>query len=297
MLPWSDCEAFFEPDGSLRDVYVIGGGIPAWEGLLRIARTRDAGLEVDGEERPLPALATEALALRQARSPLLSIDWDGIGLNAHFFAAEDVELDLDPRAICSDERFEALIGFMATLAGETGKTVILTPENDQGRPYLAVSPTGEAVVVAPPSTRGAGEGSDLQLVSASTESASPPRMPACACDDVPPVHYLDEAPEGWVGGLPLVASAPWLTLRRCQTCRAYWAVDGWDKYAERVIVRVPSEDDWVERAQAIELRKALLLRSRGGAGEEACAWAGCGGRVVVGTVLCVDHLWEGGVRR
>ncbi len=147
-MTWETCRSFFEPDGSLRDVYLRGGGLPGWHALLGIAREVGATFEVDGKARPLPTSADEALALRAAASPLLSIDWYGVRLNAHFFDEADVELDLDPAAIDSSARFEILLAFMRRLGHETRLSVTLTPENCMDAAYLEVDPVNGAAVRA-----------------------------------------------------------------------------------------------------------------------------------------------------
>jgi hypothetical protein len=148
MVTWEACRSFFEPDGSLRDVYIRSGGLLSWRALLGIAREVGATFEVDGKARPLPASAEDALALRAAASPLLSIDWHGIRLNAHFFDEAHVELDLDPATIDSSARFESLLAFMRRLGHETRRAVALTPENCMNDAYLEVDPVNGVAVRA-----------------------------------------------------------------------------------------------------------------------------------------------------
>jgi hypothetical protein len=148
MVTWETCRSFFEPDGSLRDVYVRGGGLAGWHALLVIAREVGATFEVDGQARPLPTSAEEALALRATASPRLSIDWHGIRLNAHFFDEADVELDLDPATIDSSACLEILLAFMRRLRHETRLSVTLTPENRMDDAYLEVDPVNGAAVRA-----------------------------------------------------------------------------------------------------------------------------------------------------
>ena len=130
MVTWRTCRSFFAPDGSLRDIYVPGGGLPTWNALLGLAREARARFTVDGAAHSLPASPQEALAFRPVASPLLSIPWNGIVLNAHFFDPNDVEIDLEPAEINSAARFEA---------------VILTPENCMNSAYLEVHPVSGAI--------------------------------------------------------------------------------------------------------------------------------------------------------
>lgn len=47
----------------------------------------------------------------------------------HFFRSDDLELDLRPEEVASEERFAALSGLMEGLGRLVGKTVVLTYQN------------------------------------------------------------------------------------------------------------------------------------------------------------------------
>jgi len=74
MATWSQCAADFARDGSLRDVYVLGGGIEAWDALLRLARTWDARFSLNGVAQPLPDSAREVFAAKEGRGALVLDD-------------------------------------------------------------------------------------------------------------------------------------------------------------------------------------------------------------------------------
>jgi hypothetical protein len=113
---------------------------------------------------------------------------------------------------------------------------------------------------------------------------------------LPPAFYADEAPEGFLGSLDKKAApAQWKTLGICPKCGAQWAIDVEDKYQEQVIMRVADPEKW--DGDSDEVRKGLLLRSRGGLTEEKCLWAGCDNKRVIGVVHCIDHLYATGARR
>ena len=96
MVTWSEGAADFAGDGSLRDIYVLDGGEASWNALLRIARKCEAKFSIGGEAVALPNLAREVFARRHAGAALLSIDWKGIDLAAHFFDEAQLELDFVP---------------------------------------------------------------------------------------------------------------------------------------------------------------------------------------------------------
>ena len=60
--------------------------------------------------------------------------------HAHFFAAHEIEFDVDPREL-SPRSGPALLRFMQILATSTSRPCLLTPENVHHRPMLAFDPT------------------------------------------------------------------------------------------------------------------------------------------------------------
>jgi hypothetical protein len=150
MVTWSECAADFAGDGSLRDIYVLEGGGASWDAVLRIARQFDAKFFIEGEARPLPDRSREVFAQYDAGAALLSIDWKGIDLAAHFFDENQVELDFIPNVLTGQPDLDQLCSFLRTLAAATGREVIVTPENLPQSPILRVTPTGE-VRYEPPS--------------------------------------------------------------------------------------------------------------------------------------------------
>ena len=121
------------------------------------------------------------------------------------------------------------------------------------------------------------------------------KMP-CHCSSLPVAFYADKAPSGFLKLLDEKATSPkWKTLSVCPVCGAQWAVDVWDKYQEQLVTRVADPEKWDDDSE--EIRKGLLLRSRGGLTEEKCVWAGCEKKKVRGVALCIDHLYATGARK
>jgi len=152
MVTWAECRDDFVPEGSLRDIYILDGSLAAWNALLNIARACDAGFFIDGEEAPLPEDAAHALTARKSASVLLSLDWQGLVLNAHFFTEEEVELDLDPKEVTDQRSLDNLCSFLAKLSEMTNQEVIVTHQASL-RAFLRVSPSGEVVFEPPPAAR------------------------------------------------------------------------------------------------------------------------------------------------
>lgn len=58
----------------------------------------------------------------------------------HFFTPDEIEFDIDPRAIDSQAQCERLVDFIRALGQAVGKAVLLTPENAPEYPYLRYDP-------------------------------------------------------------------------------------------------------------------------------------------------------------
>jgi hypothetical protein len=69
-------------------------------------------------------------------------------INCHFFTEQEIELDLDPREVNSEERLNSLFRFMKVLGKHLGKEVILTLENSPHLVLLRTSPDGVEVQIA-----------------------------------------------------------------------------------------------------------------------------------------------------
>ena len=119
----------------------------------------------------------------------------------------------------------------------------------------------------------------------------------CACEQLPELFFIDEAPQRWRDSLVQEDGRRWKMLRRCPSCDRHYSIDVFDKFQDQVVVRVLNLACWEEEADSINPRKNLLLRSRGGTTSESCMWAGCSRSRVRGVAYCIDHLWDAGTRR
>ncbi len=120
----------FHQDGSLRDIHVLDASTDAWDKFLAFAKSREFGLTYtrDSAPAPLPSSAAEALADRSC-AHLLAVNLGDVAVHCHFFAADDIELDIDPREVTSRSAVEKVLNFMSELGTCLGQDVILTEEN------------------------------------------------------------------------------------------------------------------------------------------------------------------------
>ena len=117
----------------------------------------------------------------------------------------------------------------------------------------------------------------------------------CRCAIMPDALYVSDQPQDFAASFREITVGDWVRLLQCETCGQHWTMDEWDKYQVQCAAKVASQTDW--QALGDGGRKQLLLRSRGGLSSTECGWTGCGNRAVNGVALCVDHLFEAGVRQ
>ena len=128
---WASLASDFSPDGSLRDIYIFDTTVEDWQAIVDRVRRADVTLRffVDGETAQLPERVADVFAIQQRATPSLRIETDGIGINCHFFARDEVEFDVDPREILGPAKLDVVVRFMKLLSETVRKAVVLTHEN------------------------------------------------------------------------------------------------------------------------------------------------------------------------
>ena len=129
-MRWEDCQRAFYIDGSLRDIYIFQTSTDDWEKLLSFALALDQVIyyRIDGEIASLPKRATSIFNNRE-HTHTMSIDLTGVIVNCHFFMIEEIELDIDPREIKSQNELDIVIKFIKELGKCLKKDAIVTEEN------------------------------------------------------------------------------------------------------------------------------------------------------------------------
>jgi hypothetical protein len=134
MKEWRDIKKEFEPEGSLRDIYIEDINESVWN--LFLSNLPDSGYKLyfthDQEVVALPQSFAEIRKLQETKPTTLGIAiGDGIWINCHFFMESEIELDLSPKDIDTESKFKNLIGFLHWLNLGLRKPVKLTHENTQ----------------------------------------------------------------------------------------------------------------------------------------------------------------------
>ena len=87
MIDLTTMADFLAPDGSLRDVHVLGTTLEDWDRVLACLAKSYPMVEYWGDGRTRSSLpnAETIFALRQQTSPLLRVTLNGVVFQCHFF--------------------------------------------------------------------------------------------------------------------------------------------------------------------------------------------------------------------
>ncbi|GER89895.1 hypothetical protein KDW_40570 [Dictyobacter vulcani] len=133
----------FARDGSLRDLYIYKTQRNDWECLLNYIQKRSDFtniLFVDQHPHPLNVDIQDLFHMASDHAVLLRIDANQLQLHCHFFEMQEIELDLDPRDINTDDRLNRLMEFMHDISVLLKKSIFLTPENMENVHYYSYHP-------------------------------------------------------------------------------------------------------------------------------------------------------------
>jgi hypothetical protein len=145
VLDWPRQKVDFEPDGSLRDIYVENATVEDWK--LVVARILDgnyaARLRRGSAEAPLPA-DFESLfegALEGNDRYFMSFTLGDIVLDCHFFTSSEIEFSFAPNDV-TEASMHGLLAFLIEVGEAIRKPVIMTPENCPQAPIFSYDPDG-----------------------------------------------------------------------------------------------------------------------------------------------------------
>jgi hypothetical protein len=149
VVDWQSQRGDFEPDGSLRDIYVQNATIEDWKLVIsrvlefdRRARIQNCGVDI-----AMPA-NIESL-FDHDQTYLLSFSVGLVGLTCHFFTPTEIEFSFAPEAV-SEVTLADVLGFMIDVGDATRKTVIMTPENGRHLPIFEYNATSRQLRWLPP---------------------------------------------------------------------------------------------------------------------------------------------------
>lgn len=138
---WNDIKWIFEPDGSLRDIYVQDVTISDWENLIDFLNLNydikfgeDEKNQID-KEYVIKYLKDET---GEMESKSLKIDLNGVNFHCYFFLPDQIEFDIDPKEIKTINDFESIEKFMVSISKTLKNQVTLTGENSPEFPLFKI---------------------------------------------------------------------------------------------------------------------------------------------------------------
>lgn len=138
-------------DGSFRDLYILDVTISHWQRVVDWLHTKPYPIEfyLNDELAPLPRDISTVFEKRNEIGTLLNIDVEGVFINCHFFWPKEIEFDIDPRQVNSDQKERGITDFMRALGRLLNNEVILTPENWRETALLIYLPEQDKIVYNP----------------------------------------------------------------------------------------------------------------------------------------------------
>lgn len=151
-LLWDDVKCFFDPDlmGSLPDVRVPDASVEDWQTVLDLVEARGwkCRYSEGGTVLPVPRARAVLSRPRGAECPNLRV-WPAAGVLAifRFRDGDEIDFDVDLRELQGQERLDAFCGFLREIGRSLGKSVLMDPEGDHGRPVLGFEVGADRVVL------------------------------------------------------------------------------------------------------------------------------------------------------
>jgi hypothetical protein len=125
-MDWDECKAAFYVDGTLRDIYVHYTTDADWGKFLTYASSLKTSFYRRGEPAQLPTQVSEIF---EEHSFFLVIELGKVSLKCHFFTVDEIELDIDPKEVTSQQELDAIIDVLVGIGKSLDKDVVLTDEN------------------------------------------------------------------------------------------------------------------------------------------------------------------------
>jgi hypothetical protein len=144
-----DAAGWLETEGALLDGLVSGAAIGDWQAVIDLIRSVGWWYDYvqDGGSCRLPARVHDIFALTSDRAIVLHVrPVPDVLVNFHFFSADTIDFDFDPRELQSQDHLDVLCHFVRSLGRRIGKPVLLGLEGClPDRPAAAYDPKNQRV--------------------------------------------------------------------------------------------------------------------------------------------------------
>jgi len=130
----------FEQDGSLRDIIVTSESKDSWGLFLSALKSSvySHSFKHGDISCSLPESINAIWSLQNTEPTLLTIQVGELLINCHFFQSYEIEFDLDPKDVNSQNDFAVLLNFLLWLNKSIKCSVVLTHENSRNEVIFSV---------------------------------------------------------------------------------------------------------------------------------------------------------------
>ena len=157
-LRWADVEGFFDPEtnGHFPNLIVQDASDADWETLLDLIRLQGwvwgyASRRAPGSGND-PRRGTPSLAALRSSHQMLAIWPTHAGFQVNFFpdlGPQGMRFDVDLQQLRGQQELNQLCKFIRLIGRTLGKSVVMSPEGDEGHPFLRFDVEADAVVRLP----------------------------------------------------------------------------------------------------------------------------------------------------
>ncbi len=144
MKTWPELkQSIYYYDGSLRDIYVLNTTAHDWKNWINFVNENCIvdwlnGKTLKSESKITFDIVNEFFEGNEDYSSSANILIDKIQLNVHFFQANEIEFDLDPKDFHTIDHHNKFLEVMKLMSIAIQKPIIITPENEREKVLLTI---------------------------------------------------------------------------------------------------------------------------------------------------------------
>jgi len=142
MRSWQEIKSEFHRDGTLRDIYISDCNSDLWNSFLKLILNSEymTKFKHGKTQISLPLSFAEIKSLQKKEPTTLFIFLDkNIQINCHFFIESEIELNVSPQEIRSEDEYNQLVSFLSWLSSSLHREVCLTHEGSPNMKIIMIN--------------------------------------------------------------------------------------------------------------------------------------------------------------